>query len=382
MYKIAVADLQPGMCLGRSVLTVDGAVLLRAGVPLRPSYIEQLRRLAVPAVYVANPLAPDVDPPDVVSDRTRAQLGAGLREINDQIRRGLEGKGRRQERRWAFDLGAVRAGLDAVLDEVLGNPHALVHLRDIRSADDYTLGHSVNVCILAALLGVTQGLAPAKLRELILGAMLHDVGKVCIRPEILQKEGQLNELEMLEMRQHTTRGFEVLRKNPEISLLVAHVAFQHHERWAGGGYPRGLKGNDILGYARIVTVADVYDALVSDRVYRPGLPPRRALNIMVEGSPGFFEPVLVKAFTNHIAVYPVGAIVRLSDGCTGVVVEVRRGQVERPVVRVVKGPDGRVLESPCNLDLSVCTGVFIDELLADEPAVPEPASDEVAEMSI
>ena len=381
MYKVAVADLQVGMTLGKSVLAPDGVVLLRAGVPLRPAYIAQLQRLGVPAVYVANPLAPDVEPPEVVGDRTRAQLGAGLREITVQVRQSLEQKGRREQRRWAFNGKAIKDGIDAVLDEVLSNPHALVHLRDIRSADDYTLGHSVNVCILAALLGVSQGLTLPNLRELILGAMLHDVGKACVPVEILQKEGQLTELEMLEMRQHTTRGFEVLRRNPEINLLVAHVAYQHHERWGGGGYPRGLRGNDILQYARIVTVCDVYDALVSDRVYRRGLPPRRALNIMLEGSPGYFEPGLAQAFASHIAVYPVGSIVRLSDGCTGVVVEVRHGLVERPVVRVVRAPDGSVLEWPHSVDLASAPRLTVEEMLVEEPLLLAPA-EEVADISL
>lgn len=382
MYKVAVTDLQPGMTLGKAVLSPDGVVLLRAGVPLRESYIVHLQRLGVPAVYVANPLAPDVEPPDVVSDKTRAQLGSGLKEITEQIRQTMSGRGRQGQRRWAFDVRAVRDAVDAVLDEVTRNPHAMVHLRDIRSADDYTLGHSVNVCILATLLGASQGLSYSKLRELTLGALLHDVGKTCIPQEILQKEGQLTELEMLEMRQHTTRGFDILRHNPEISLLVAHVAFQHHERWGGGGYPRGIKGTEILQYARIVSVADVYDALVSDRVYRRGLPPRRALNIMLEGSPGFFEPALVQDFASRIAVYPVGSIVRLTDGTTGVVVEVHPGRVEKPVVRVVKAPDGRILETPYTVDLTSATGLAVEEMLTEEVPTVEPIADEVADMSV
>lgn len=382
LYRVAVTDLRPGMRLGLSVHSADGVVLLRAGVELRGTYIDQLRRLGIAAVYVANPLAPDVAPPDLVSEQTRARLGSSLLEISAHVRLSLSEGSKGPQRRWLCGQAALREALDAVVDEVLRHPNAMIHLRDIRAADEYTLGHSINVCILSTLLGVSQGLSVPQLKELALGALLHDVGKLSISPEILKKEGALSQAEVLQMREHTTRGFEILRRNPEVSLLVAHVAFQHHERWDGGGYPRGLVGKEILPYARMVSVADVYDALVSDRVYRPGLPPRRALALMQQGSSGFFEPALLLTFTAHVALYPVGSLVQLTDGSTAVVVAVRRGDAEHPVVRVVKGPDGLVLDRQYDVDLGHTPSSEVERLLSEEPLAVLPRAEEVAALSI
>lgn len=368
MYKVSVSQLHAGMKLGKNVVSVEGLILLRAGVELKASYIEHLQRLQIPAVYVVNPLAPDIEPPEIVSDRSRFALGSGIKTVTEQLQVNLTNQTRQQGKRWAaFDVAQVKQALDTVISEVVSNRHALVHLQDIRTADDYTMSHSISVCILSAMVGASSGLNQAELRELGLGAALHDVGKVAIPKEILNKPGSLTPAEQAEMRQHTTWGFEILRKSPGIHLRVAHVAYQHHEQWLGGGYPRGLKGTQILEFARMVTVVDVYDALVSDRQYKKGLEPRRALRLMTEGSKGFFDPTYLKVFTSHIAVYPIGSILRLNDGSVAVVTEVRKGDVERPVVRVVQDPGGRVLDRPYGVDLAAEPKLAVEQMLEEEP---------------
>lgn len=353
------------MKVGRHVTDASGRVLLAAGTELKPKYIEYLTQHGIPAVYIDNELAPDVDPPDVVSERARARLTGELRTAMDHLKVSLTDKGRAGVRRWAADTDRLRGAVSAVVDEILANPMALVHLHDIRRHDEYTLGHSVNVCILSTLTAFSLGFDVAKLRELGLGAVLHDIGKVSVPDEILNKPGPLTAAEQEEMRQHTTRGFEILRKQTELSFHIPHVAWQHHERWAGSGYPRGLRGKEIHQYARIVAVADVYDAMTADRIYRKGYSPDRAVRNMLEVCPDWFEPLILQAFTENIALFPAGSMVELNTGEVAVVIAVTRGKVDRPLVRVLRDPSGRVLSRPIDIDLSKETGYAVAKVLGE-----------------
>lgn len=366
MLRLSVDELQPGMRVARSILDASGRVLLTAGTVLKPRYIEFLRQRGIAAIDVVNDLAPDVSPPDVVSPAARRGLSAELQTLATDLQRRLRESGSWGIRHWfAGNLGRLRDAVALVVDEIVTNPSAILHMQEIRLHDEYTWGHSVDVCILATLMGSSLGYDVARLRELALGAALHDIGKVTVSEKILKKPGPLTEAEEAEMRLHTVRGFEILRHSPEISLVVAHVAYQHHERWSGGGYPRGLRGEEILEFARLVAVADVYDAMTSDRVYRKGYTPERALRNLQEVIPDWFDPRMLDALVQNIAIYPVGSVVELSTGELAVVVEVRRGAALRPRVRVVVDAAGRRLTSPREIDLERTPGLGILRAVQD-----------------
>lgn len=365
MLRVPTSHLVPGQRLARPVTDATGRILLAAGMELKASYIDYLRRHGIPAVYVQNELAPDLQPPeDVVSDQTRQALGAELQATLTGLKQALSEKGRAGLRRWAVDSGRLGQAVTAVVDEILANPQALVHLQDIRLHDEYTVCHSVNVCILATLTAASMGYDPRQLRDVALGAVLHDIGKVMVPEAILNKPGPLTPEEYEVMKQHTTLGFEILCRQVELSYHVAHVAWQHHERWGGGGYPRGIQGHEIHEYARIVAVADVYDAMTADRIYRKGYTPDRALRHMTGEIAAWFEPAVLEAFMANIAVYPVGTVVELNTGEVAVVTAVTRGQATRPVVRVVKDPQGQVLTCPFTVDLAREEGYEIVKVLA------------------
>ena len=155
--------------------------------------------------------------------------------------------------------------VDQIIDELLADLSVLVNLTDIRTFDDYTFASLSNVSVLAIMTGITMGYNDLQLKELGVGAILHDLGKIRIDKSILSKTGELSKEEYEEVKRHPVYGFEILRQYQDVSLLSANVAFQHHERWDGSGYPRGLSGENILEYARIVAACDVYDALLADR---------------------------------------------------------------------------------------------------------------------
>ena len=160
---------------------------------------------------------------------------------------------------------------------------------------------------------------------------------------------------------HTEYGFEILRKDPSVSLLSAHCALQHHEKLDGTGYPRGLKGDEIHPYGKILAVADVFDALTSNRPYRKAMLPHEAMEILYGETYTHFDPKYVKTFQRSVATYPVGLTVKLNTGETGVVVHYEMGAPNRPTVRVLNDPTGDSVDKPYEIDLAKHPSIMITE---------------------
>ena len=358
MQRIAVKDLTPGMVVAKSIYSADGRLLLAEGVFFSQHYIERLHDIGVPVVYIQSPLAKDIEIPEILAEETRIRAISSVKLAFEDFRETKK-----------IDMGQFKEITKGIIDEVVCNRNTVFHLNDIRMYDDYTFAHCVNVCVLAVLVGAGLQYTPHQLMELGVGAILHDVGKMAIEKEILNKPGRLNEAELKFMRLHPELGFEILRKySSQLSWLSIHVAFQHQEKFDGTGYPRGLKGDEIHEYARITTIADVYDALTSDRSYRAGLAPSEAYEFLLAGSGTHFDPDLLREFLRHVALYPVGSIVRLSTGDIGVVKHVFSGLQTRPIVRLVVNCQYDLYESLVELDLTTQLTLFVEELL-DEVAI-------------
>ena len=169
------------------------------------------------------------EPPDLISEQTRLESVRTVKELFHN----LESKNESTSR--------ASKTVKNLIDEVLSNREILVNFADIRNFDDYTFSHSVQVCVLSIITGISLGLDHIKLKDLATGALIHDIGKPELDRELLNKPGDLTTEEFIEIKRHAERGFEILRANQDISLLSAHIAYQHHERWDGNGYPRGLR---------------------------------------------------------------------------------------------------------------------------------------------
>ncbi|HWI63770.1 MAG TPA: HD-GYP domain-containing protein [Symbiobacteriaceae bacterium] len=374
MHLVPVRQLTAGMRLARSILLPDGRTFLSKGAALRESYVAPLLEQGIISVYVVNELAPDVVASDVVSDQARQGLTDELRSMLRQISPAVAEASRRGAGRLAgnLPLDKLKTAVDKILDELLLNRHVVVNLKDLRSADDYTLGHSVNVCVLSTLLGTILGMTPAELKDLSMGALLHDIGKTLTPPAILSKPGRLTPEETAIMNRHTTDGWNILKEQRDISYRAAIITLQHHERWGGGGYPQGLSGEQIFRGSRICAVTDCYDAMISDRTYRPGMSPVRALELMTTEMSAFFEPDLVRHFTQCVAPYPVGSLVRITGDHQAVVVDVVQGKTYRPRIRPVLDREGKALPGDRELDLSEHPEVEILGLLREGPTDWDP----------
>lgn len=355
MRRIPIDHAKPGMINARHIYSAEGRTLLAAGIALNEYYISRLKELGVHSLYIRDETTEDLNIPEVVSERTRLETVKTVRQIFHSL-----------ESNRNINTRAVRTAVDNILDEILTNTDILVQLSDIRSYDDYNFYHSVNVCILSLMTGVSLGMNTLQLRDLGVGALLHDVGKIKVPESILNKPGPLTPSEFEEVKKHTIYGFDILRQYPDISLLSSHVAFQHHERIDGSGYPRGLKESEIHEYARIVAVTDVYDALLADRVYRKALIPYQAIQIITRGTYTFFDPRIVGAFLENIAIYPVGSLVQLNTGDIGFVVDVNKKSPHKPVIRRLLDHHGQKVKAPQEIDLDKLHTVYIVKVFNEE----------------
>jgi HD-GYP domain-containing protein (c-di-GMP phosphodiesterase class II) len=240
---------------------------------------------------------------------------------------------------------------EGMVADLLACPDAAVALDDLSAFDSYTHRHSVQVTILGLLIArrmweregwtdfrgkVRRDRIEDRLRKLGLGLLVHDIGKLAVPPEVLNKPGRLTEEELVVMRRHPEDGVELLRP-ADISPLALSIVRDHHERLDGLGYPAGIDGRTLGEFPRIAAVADVYDAVTSERVYKEAAPPHVGVRVIVEGAGTQFCPDVVRHFRAVVFPYPVGHEITLPDGRVGVVAGVDAESPDRPVVRVAEG---------------------------------------------
>ena len=228
-----------------------------------------------------------------------------------------------------------------VINSITVNPDALVTLTSLRSYDEYTFTHCINVAILAVAFGKYLGLSKEKLLLLGVGSLFHDIGKSRIPDRILNKPGKLTEGEFEIIKRHPQEGYDITKSMHSLPHDIVTIILEHHEKYNGRGYPRGLYHGDINQLANIVSVVDVYDALTSDRVYKEAMQPNDALSIVYEGQGEDFYPGLSELFVKCIGIYPVGSLVLLSSGYTAVVVRSNSEKPLEPTVQLVRDQMGR-----------------------------------------
>ncbi|MCK8825682.1 HD-GYP domain-containing protein [Fuchsiella alkaliacetigena] len=351
MQRILVENLTPGQKVARTIYNSEGNVLISAGMKLEKSYINRLQSLGIESIYIVPAEIPLVDVPDPISDETRMEAVKTVREIIKKI------KGEA-----AINSKKVQNMVSDIIDEILLDENKIVHLNDIRSYSDYIFHHSVNVAVLSLLIAMDFSYNREELRKLGLGALLHDVGMTFLDQELGEKD-KLSREEHSSFKEHTVYGYQTIKEIPGVHIISAHVAYQHHEKLDGTGYPRGLKKEDIVEPAQLVAVANVYDALTSDGNALERLKPQQALKILTALGGHKLSFKYVEALTKHIAKYPVGSLVILNSGETALVLEVDKENLSSPVVKVLKDKAGNRLAGQELIDLRESEGLYIKELL-------------------
>lgn len=348
MKRMHIDQVSPGDIIAKTIFQDNGNVLLGSGMELTDRYIHRLRNMGVDYVYIEDPLTEGVVPEEPISDATRNEAVKEISATMNAFKNNDLSKGRII----APNIGKnFRDIFGSIMTDLSSRENILVNLTSIHSLDSYLFQHSVNVAVLAGIIGLAKGLNRTQLEELGVGALLFDIGMTKMPEKIIKESGELTKAERALLETHPREGFEILRKYHDVSLVSAHCAYQHHERFDGSGYPRGLKGNDIHLYAQIVGLADMYDALVSPRPYRKRYRTSEAIEFLFAAGGTYFDHELIKLFCSHISIYPIATMLLLNTGQTVVVVENSELALHRPIVRVVKEADGSVPKIPYQFDL-------------------------------
>jgi HD-GYP domain-containing protein (c-di-GMP phosphodiesterase class II) len=351
MRLIRTDKVPDGSTLGRDIITGRDAVpLLRAGVSIDQRYRDALDKAGIHAIYIADEQSEGIVPVPAISDEARLLTTRTVSTAFDEAKRSIA-TGKSLPTTAANALTQV---VERILLEIEETDIGSLVLNNNSCADAYIIQHAIDVTALGMIIGRRlmgeqgwtdhrgqrqHGKRDERLARLGMGLLLHDIGKLAVPAEILNKPGNLTESEWEVMRTHPRVGLDLIRDSSAWCPLVHAVVLRHHERWDGSGYPDGKAGDDIHEMARIAAVADAYLAITSERAYAPARPPHEGVREILDGAQTLFDPVVCQVFSRVVAPFPPGADIELLDGRRGIVVSVPEDELDRPLVRVISGPD-------------------------------------------
>lgn len=333
MRLVSTKSTVIGSILGKSIYNDKGKILLNKGVKLDGRMLSRLEKMGITYIYLLDEQTKDIVYKSTIPEKLRREA---IHTIEDTFRQ-TEKEGN-LDKSFVIDKASKKFSklIGNLLDEIKTDQNLISIMSDVYTYDHYIFSHSLNVTLYSLAIGLQLKLSKKDLETLGMGAILHDVGKMQIPENILLKPGRLTEDEFLEIKKHAEAGFDILRGVHSLPLIVAHCAFQHHERLNGSGYPRGISGDDIHTFAKIIAVADVFDAVTSNRIYRNAMLPHEGMEILYAGSGTLFDAKLIESFRQSVALYPVGMTVELNDGRKGVVVKQNIGMCDRPILRILE----------------------------------------------
>lgn len=315
MRYISIEEAQPGMLLAKGVYDAYSRMLVAKKRPLSSEYIEKLRERGYLGFYIEDEFSDGIEVKETISVELRNRGVEALRKRN---------------------IDASLQVAKDIVSQILSSETISLDMVDLRTFDDYTYRHSVNVAVLATIIGMGMGMGQSELNDLCVGAIFHDLGKLMIDNDIINKQGRLTREEFNLIKMHPQLSLELLKNRWNVSIEAREAILSHHENYDGSGYPRGLRKDEISIYAKIIHVADVYDALTSKRPYKDPYTPSESIEYLMGGCHILFDETVVKAFLKWVPVYPKGVVVHLSDGRDAIVYENTKNPI-RPKVRLRNG---------------------------------------------
>lgn len=311
MRYIPIDYVETGMQLAYDVFDSFGRNLVSANTAITDSYIEKLKNIGIEGLYINDELSDGIEIEEIISPQLRAEGLQSVRERNVDRCKDIAKK---------------------IVEEMIKKGTCTFDLTDLRTFDDYTYAHSVNVAILSCNIGLGLQMDEDELISLVLAGLLHDMGKLDIPAEILNKPARLTQDEYMLMKTHAERSYEYVKDRIDISAQVKQAILYHHENMDGSGYPAGVPGKNLSTITRILHVADVYDALTSKRPYKRPFSSWESVEYLQKNSGTLFDEDIVDSFTTYVPIYPKGTIVTLSNYAKAIVVDNTGNRNLRPLV--------------------------------------------------
>ncbi len=324
-YLCKLDSLKEGMKLGQDIIYLDRKVLLAAGTVLTAAHIKHLCDLNIQTIIIQPEAELDSDTEYEHFSRSYEQIFTRVKSAFEHVRIFNEVPLAQMQELVRFSINPIT--------ETIG---VIEYLHKIQKQDDYTYQHSLNVAIIAGVIGKWCKYQGRELADLILAGLLHDIGKVKVPLDILNKPGKLTGVEMQEIKKHPGNGYQLVQKL-DISSHVKTAIWQHHERHDGSGYPKGLKQPEICDYASIIAVADIYDAMTTNRVYRAKQTPLVAAEILAEQMYDQLDPYICNVFLDYLKKACIGAQVRLSDGRNAKIIHIDPQRIGWPIIQTAEG---------------------------------------------
>ncbi|MGP1569431.1 MAG: HD-GYP domain-containing protein [Eubacteriales bacterium] len=361
MIFVDVNHLKPGMICAKEVTMPSSLLpLLTSGQILTEDNILRLKTLNFPGIYIETKLPIEIGCTDFIDPSIKNVIASDLRSIFTDF-----------PSKCSVPNKLIKKMEDAaseLVDFILQKDQYILNVLEIKTFDAYTYSHSINVATLCTLIGLQLGYSLFSLKELALAGLMHDLGKLDIPLNVLNKPSPLNSFEFDIMKKHPELGVKKIQNSMRISSTVISGIASHHEKFDGSGYPQGLEGCNIPLCARIIAVADVFDALTTSRVYRAAMTTKDTLDYMASCSGSHFDPYLIDAFFKTVSVYPVGVMVRLSDASIAVVIENISGHMLDPIIKIL---DSKDFEMGDTIDLSKYENLFIVNTLDSGSDLPD-----------
>ncbi len=327
MRYLSIDAVEEGMILGKSIYGYNNNLLLAKGSLLTAGCIKLIKSLKIEELFIEN-LAACYTLEETFDEDSKSLV---IKEIKNTFKSAVNS---------ILDVNELEKLTNIILDlteNILKKDEFMINtIMNLKSYDEYTYIHSLNVAALSLFIGDAINLSRDRLYDLWLTGILHDVGKMFVSKKILNKCSGLTKDEFDIMRKHPVLGYDYLRITCNLSDNIYNGILEHHEKFDGKGYPQNKSSNDINLYGRIICIADVYDALISDRPYRKKLLPSEAIEYIMGSSGSQFDPRLVQTFIKKIAPYPIGTCVILSDESIGIIIKNNSDFILRPMVKVIK----------------------------------------------
>lgn len=344
MRYITIEKAEPGMVLAKPLYDNYNRIILGQSQILTLGFIQKLTERGFSGLYIEDALSEDVFIEEPIPPELRNR---GV----DALRRG--------------DVDATLEVAKLIVEYIISNPNVSLDLMDLRTYDDYTYRHCVNVSVIASIIGLQFGLTPIEMEEITIASIFHDLGKLLIAPEILNKPSKLTQEEYDIMKEHSRHSFELLKNKWNISSKARLSVLHHHENEDGTGYPKGLKRDEIPLFSKIIHVADVYDALTSRRPYKKPFACSEAIEYIMGGCNRMFDEKVIHAFMKAVPIYPKGITVMLSNGEEAIVVE-NTANTLRPVIRLFNGLEINLNTSKQHFNITVHPDTTVETDFSDE----------------